>query len=84
MPLPTDPQRGLGRAIRGLRLEAGKTQEDLAHDSGITTAALSRIEGGHRNPTWGTVKRIANGLGLPLSRLAAIAEDLDRREGSSA
>jgi DNA-binding XRE family transcriptional regulator len=80
VPLPTDPQRALGRAIRRLRDETGQTQEDLAHAAGISTNALSRIETGKRNPTWSTVQHIAAGLGRSLAEVAALSEELDRRE----
>jgi transcriptional regulator with XRE-family HTH domain len=80
MPLPTDPQRALGRAIRSLRDDAGQTQEDLAHAASVSTAALSRIETGHRNPTWSTVRRLAGGLGVSLAEVAALSEELERRE----
>ena len=80
MSLPHAPQRALGRAIRQLRTEAGQTQEDVAHAAGITTASLSRIEVGSRNPTWGTVKSIATGLGRTLTEVAALSEELELRE----
>jgi predicted transcriptional regulator len=38
-------------------------QEDLAHDTGITVAALARIERGQANPRWTTIKGIASALG---------------------
>jgi transcriptional regulator with XRE-family HTH domain len=55
------------------------TQEDLAFAASMSAAALSRIEGGHRNPTWGTVKRLAAGLQRTLADVAALSEELERR-----
>lgn len=74
---PPDPQHALGAAIRQLRAKHGVTQEDLAHDAGITTGTLSLIERGQSNPTWGTVKRIADALGISMSDLAKAANRLE-------
>lgn len=79
MPLPAEPQPALANAIRKLRGDRGLTQEDLAHEAAITTAALARIESGRVNPTWATVRRVAGGLGVPLSELAALAERFEAK-----
>jgi transcriptional regulator with XRE-family HTH domain len=76
----TYPQKGLGRAVRQLRDERGLTQESLGHASGVTTGAISRIEAGVRNPTWATVKRLAAALDTSLAEVAALSEELERRE----
>lgn len=75
---PPDPQRALGAAIRQLRAKRGVTQEDLAHEAGITTGTLSLIERGQSNPTWGTVRSIAQALGVSMAELAKAAERHDR------
>jgi transcriptional regulator with XRE-family HTH domain len=72
------PQPALGKAIRQLRDERGISQEDLAHDSDVTTGTLSVIERGRSNPTWSTVRSIARALDVSLADLAALAEKLDR------
>lgn len=69
-----DPQPALGAAIRELRDKRGVTQEDLAHDAGVTVGTLSLIERGKSNPAWGTVKRIASALDTTMSDLAKRAE----------
>lgn len=74
---PPDPQHALGAAIRQLRAKRGVTQEDLAHDAGITTGTLSLIERGQSNPTWGTVRSIARALGVSMSELAKVAHKLE-------
>ncbi|HUB99764.1 MAG TPA: helix-turn-helix transcriptional regulator [Solirubrobacterales bacterium] len=68
------PQVALGKAIRELRERQGATQEAVAHDAGITTATLGVIERGLSNPTWATVKGIADALGVSLMELAKRAE----------
>jgi transcriptional regulator with XRE-family HTH domain len=73
-----DPQPALGTAIRELRDKRGVTQEDLAHDAGITVGTLSLIERGRSNPAWATVKRIAKALDTTMGDLAKRADKLDR------
>jgi transcriptional regulator with XRE-family HTH domain len=70
----------LGEAIREARMEAVLTQEELALRAGIHEAYVSFLESGRRNPTWRTVRRISDGLGLPLSELARRAEEFERGE----
>jgi transcriptional regulator with XRE-family HTH domain len=73
----TEPQPGLGKAIRQFRTEKGLSQEELGHRSGIHPTWISHIESGRNNPAWGSVKRIAAALGIRLSELAVRAEELD-------
>ena len=75
---PSQAQPALAKAIRELRDKRGLSQEDLAHESGITTSTLSTIERGQSNPTWGTIKGIAQGLGVSLSELAKLEAKHDR------
>ena len=70
------PSQALATAIRQLREDHGITQEDLAHNAGITTGTLSKIERGLANPSWTTVERIAKALSTSVARLAAAAERL--------
>jgi transcriptional regulator with XRE-family HTH domain len=83
MPRRNDPQLGLGKAIRTLRNESSLSQESLGHRAEIHPTWISHIESGRINPTWGNVRRIAKGLGVPLSKLAALAEDLERKLGEA-
>jgi len=83
MPRRDDPQIGLGKAIRKLRQEEQLSQETLGHRSEIHPTWISHIESGRINPTWGNVRRIARGLGVPLARLAQLAEDLEEKLGKA-
>lgn len=67
---PDQPQPALGEAVRQLREKRGLTQEGLAQDAGVTTGTVSLVERGRSNPSWGTVKAIANGLGVSIAELA--------------
>jgi len=69
-------QPALGRAIRALRTENEVSQAVLAERAGLTVAALSRVERGRTNPTWGTIVALATALGTTVSNLAARAEAL--------
>jgi transcriptional regulator with XRE-family HTH domain len=77
MPRRTDPQLGLGQAIKQLRTERSLSQEELGRRSDIHMTWISHIESGRPNPTWGNVRRIAYGLDVPLAQLAALAEELE-------
>jgi len=47
-----------------LRKAAGLTQEQLAERSGLSQQYISRLEGGHRNPTVVTLHELAEALGV--------------------
>jgi transcriptional regulator with XRE-family HTH domain len=68
------PQHALGKAIRELREKRGVTQEALAPDAGITTGTLGLIERGQANPTWDTVRGIAEALNVSMGELAKLAD----------
>jgi transcriptional regulator with XRE-family HTH domain len=55
----------------------GLSQEDLAHRSGLHPTYISGIERGVRNPSWRSVGRLCEALGVPLSELARLAETLN-------
>ncbi|HEY3758475.1 MAG TPA: helix-turn-helix transcriptional regulator [Solirubrobacteraceae bacterium] len=64
----------MARTIRRLREQAATTQEDLAHEAGITTGTLSKIERADSNPSWTTIERIACALKISLVELAQAVE----------
>lgn len=66
----------LGRAIRRLRNQRDLSIEGLAGEADIHATYLWKIENGRRNPTWNVVGRLAVALGLDLSALARVAEDV--------
>jgi transcriptional regulator with XRE-family HTH domain len=77
MPRRDDPQIGLGKAIRQLRQEVHLSQEALGLRADIHPTWISHLESGRINPTWGNMRRIAFGLRVSLSELAALAEYLE-------
>lgn len=74
---------GLAKAIRQLRTEVNLSQEALGLIADIHPTWISHIESGRVNPTWGNVRRIAQGLRVPLAQLAALAEDLEAKYGTA-
>jgi transcriptional regulator with XRE-family HTH domain len=70
------PQPALGKAIRQLREKRGYTQTGLADKAGVADPTLSMIERGHSNPTWATVRDIADALGVSMGQLAKLADKL--------
>lgn len=54
----------VGARIQELRSAAEVSQEDLAHQIGMSRRYLSGIERGEANPTLNQLVRIAEGLGV--------------------
>ena len=79
-PKSPGPQRRLGEAVRVLRESAKLTGTSLAERSGISASWLSRIENGQVDPTWGTARRIAQGLTVSMERLTEVAENYEDGE----
>jgi transcriptional regulator with XRE-family HTH domain len=52
------------------------TQENLAHEAGLTVAGYSKIERGEVNPTWTTLAGITRALGLTFAELG---REIDQR-----
>jgi transcriptional regulator with XRE-family HTH domain len=78
-----EPQEALGRAILQLRDERGMTQAALARAADTDNTRISHLENGRTNPAWGTVRRIAAALDVPVSKLAALAEELEGEGGGA-
>lgn len=57
-----------------LRDERGWSQEQLAHEAGLTTSAYNRIESGSSAPGWSTVRRLAEALGVSMADLGRLVE----------
>jgi transcriptional regulator with XRE-family HTH domain len=75
---PPDPHNvALGQAIQKLRKEANLTQQDLADQAEIPVVALQQVEAASIDADWGTLRRIATGLGTSLSVLFQLVEQLE-------
>jgi transcriptional regulator with XRE-family HTH domain len=66
----------IGQRIRRIRREKGMQQKAVAKRAGIDPNSLSRIERDVRQPTAGTVARLAQALGVAPGELFADAEEV--------
>jgi transcriptional regulator with XRE-family HTH domain len=81
--VPASPsfQLALGLAVKARRQEVGLTQEALANETELHQRWISNVETGKRNPSYGSLRRLAAGLGLPVSDLIARAEQIESGRG---
>jgi transcriptional regulator with XRE-family HTH domain len=70
-------QTALGLAVKARREELKLTQEQLANNSDLHQRWVSNIENGKRNPSYGSLRRLAAGLELSASDLLAHAERIE-------
>lgn len=59
----------LAGKLKEIRKKHGKTQEDLAYDSGLSLSQIARIETTKINPTVSTIFKIARTLKIKPSEL---------------
>jgi transcriptional regulator with XRE-family HTH domain len=72
----------VGTTIKLLRGE--RPQEDLAHEAGISTSTLSRLERGLHQPSLPTLRKLATALDVSVAELMRAAEvDLAKQVGSA-
>jgi transcriptional regulator with XRE-family HTH domain len=57
--------------LRRIRQERGFSQERLAHEAGLNTTHVAKIERTEREPGVRTVAKLANALGVPAAELFA-------------
>jgi transcriptional regulator with XRE-family HTH domain len=55
------------RKLRELRDRAGLSQPGLAERAGVSVGAVRQLEYGRREPTYGTLVRLARALGVSLA-----------------
>jgi transcriptional regulator with XRE-family HTH domain len=77
MVAPPPYQVALGRAVKARRHELGLTQEQLANETDLHQRWISNVETGKRNPSYGSLRKLAAGLGLSASALIAQAEQIE-------
>ena len=77
--MPASPafQAALGLAVKARREELELTQEQLANDTELHQRWISNVETGKRNPSYGSLRRLAAGLELSASELLARAEQIE-------
>jgi len=70
-------QATLGLAVKARREELELTQEQLANDTELHQRWISNVETGKRNPSYGSLRRLAAGLDLTASELLQRAEQIE-------
>lgn len=73
MTTPDIAQR-FGQVVRAEREKQGISQEKLGNLADLDRTYMSGLERGIRNPTLGTMEKIADALGTTVSKLVAKAE----------
>jgi transcriptional regulator with XRE-family HTH domain len=77
MPATLTFKRALGLAVAARRQELGLTQEQLSLRAELHQRWISNVETGKRNPSYGSLRRLAAGLELSASELLARAEQIE-------
>ena len=67
----------LGRAIHQLRQEAKLPQQELADRAGVPVEELRLIECGGVDADWGTLRRLAYGIGVALPEVFRLSQKLE-------
>jgi DNA-binding XRE family transcriptional regulator len=70
-------QAALGTAVKRRREELGLTQEAMSLRAELHQRWISNVENGKRNPSYGSLRRLAAGLNLSASELLARAEQIE-------
>jgi DNA-binding XRE family transcriptional regulator len=83
VPARVNFQRALGAAVRDRRRELGLTQEQLSLASELHQRWISNVETGVRNPSYASMRRLAQGLDLTTSELIRRAEALEDTPATS-
>jgi transcriptional regulator with XRE-family HTH domain len=71
--------KAFAAVLRKHRKENGVTQEALAEKADIASKMVSLIERGERNPSLNVSDSIAQGLGIPLSKIIEEAEAVRKK-----
>jgi FMN phosphatase YigB (HAD superfamily)/DNA-binding Xre family transcriptional regulator len=82
-------EKGLGRQLQAVRMQAGLTQQSLCQKAGLSYSTLTKIErGAIKSPSIFTIQSIATALGISLDELmgnspAALAHKRRSKSGVS-
>ena len=74
MPARSETLAALGGAVRNIRMASGISQEELAVRSGLHRTYVGDIERGERNPSYESLVKLAEGLGVEGSEVLVRAE----------
>jgi transcriptional regulator with XRE-family HTH domain len=77
LPEGRTPREALALAIRTARQRAGLSQQQLAAAADLSLRTIEDTEENRTEPKWGTLRRIAKGIAIPLGVLLEEAEQLE-------
>ena len=80
--LAEEQARHIGRRIRQLRLERRLSGKELAERAGLSPQSLSRIERGHHDVVFTTLRRILAAMGASVKDLAVADENSPKESGN--
>ena len=72
---PADITGAVARTLAALRTERGWSLDQLAARSGVSKGVLVAVEQGRSNPSLGTLVRISDAFGLPVTRLVEVGDE---------
>jgi DNA-binding XRE family transcriptional regulator len=64
----------VGAKIKEKRKVAGLSQQELERKSGLPQSHISRLENGQHSPSFATLEKIAQALGIPVTELEPCIE----------
>ena len=70
-----------GKHLRGIRIQLGMNQDDVAAACGIDPTSISRLEAAETNATLTTLQRLSKGLCIPLQDLMDLSPMVLSQEG---
>lgn len=65
----------VARTVRRIRAERGWSLDSLAARAGVSKGVLVGLEQGGANPSLGTLLRVSDALGVPLTRMVQVEEE---------
>jgi transcriptional regulator with XRE-family HTH domain len=74
VPRAPQPDLALAAVLKSAREDRQMTQEAVAYNAGIAVATLAKIENGQTVPSWDSVCRIIDAMGVSLAELAVAVE----------
>ncbi|WP_026569306.1 MULTISPECIES: helix-turn-helix domain-containing protein [Sediminibacillus] len=66
----------VGERLRAIRKQQVLSQEELAHLSGLHPTYIGQLERGEKNPTINTIHKVTLSLGIPISELFRLTENV--------
>ncbi|MDP9366247.1 MAG: helix-turn-helix domain-containing protein [Chloroflexota bacterium] len=67
------------KPLREWRTERLWSVRDLAREAGVSTKTVVQAEYGRQRPSYGTMRRISEALGVPAAEIAEFAATLEQR-----